>query len=250
MNITLKFRKWLTVLSHGPNLLVICIVVSIFSFTETMAQASDTVYYNAKWEKTDRENKHFYRVIHREDKKIRVEDYYPNGVKQMDGWYSSLEPDIRDGEFTWWHEVGKKHRWMISDNDERTKITEWDSNGKITREQEKVKTVNHQNGERSYEMKALERAPVFNRGKSTFSDYVNEHFSYPAGSQHASGKVIVQFVVDKCGKTKDVKIVKGVNEVLDKAALDFIKSLPRWTPGVQDGKNIEIKMQLPVSFNN
>ena len=244
--------KWLTVLSHGRNLLVICIVASIFSFTETMAQISDTVYYNAKWEKTDRENKHFYRVIHREDKKkpIRVEDYYPNGVKQMDGWYSSLEPDIRDGEFTWWHEDGKKHRWMIFDKGEPIKITEWDSNGNITRQQETVKTVNHQNGERGYEMRALEKAPVFNRGKSTFSDYVNQHLSYPAGAQGISGKVIVQFVVTKSGKTKGAKIVKSVNEVLDKAALDFIKSLPRWTPGVQDGKNIEIKMELPVSFNN
>ncbi|WP_181151246.1 energy transducer TonB [Sphingobacterium gobiense] len=240
------------ILSDERNLFVICIVASIFSYTETMAQASDTVYYNAKWEKTDRENKHFYRVIHRDDKKkpIRVEDYYPNGVKQMDGWYRSLEPEIRDGEFTWWHEDGKKHRWMIFDEGEAIKITEWDSNGKITRQQEKVKTVNYENGERSYEMKALEKAPIFNRGKSTFSDYVNKHFSYPTGAQGANGKVIVQFVVDKRGKTKDAKIVKSVNEVLDKAALDFIKSLPRWTPGVQDGKNVEITMELPVSFNN
>ena len=241
-----------TILSDGRNLFLVSIIASIFSLTETIAQTNDTVYYNAKWEKTDRENKHFYRVIHREEKKkpIRVEDYYPNGVKQMDGWYSSLEPDIRDGEFTWWHEDGKKHRRMIFDEGEAIKIMEWDSNGKITRQQEKVKTVNHEDGEHSYEMKALEKAPVFNRGKSTFSDYVNRHLSYPAGAQGTSGKVIVQFVVTKSGKTKGAKVVKSVNEVLDKAALDFIKSLPRWTPGVQDGKNIEIKMELPVSFNN
>lgn len=244
--------KWITVLSDGLNLFVVSIIASIFSLTETIAQTKDTVYYNAKWEKTDRENKHFYRIIHRDGSKkpIRVQDYYPNGVKQMDGWYSSLDPEIRDGEFTWWHEDGKKHRWMIFDAGEAIKIMEWDSNGKITRQQEKVKTVNHENGECSYEMKALEKAPVFNRGKSTFSDYVNRHLSYPAGAQATSGKVIVQFVVDKRGKTKDPKIVKSVNEVLDKAALDFIKSLPRWAPGVQNGKNIEIKMEVPVSFNN
>lgn len=244
--------KKITVLRDQRNLFLIVIIASIFSFIETVAQTSDTVYYNAKWEKTERENKHFYRVIHREGLKdpIRVQDYYPNGVKQMDGWYSSLEPEIRDGEFTWWHEDGKKHRWMIFDKGEAIKITEWDSKGKITRQQEMVKAVNHQNGERGYDMRALEKAPVFNRGKSTFPDYVNKHLSYPAGAQGASGKVIVQFVVDKRGKTKDVTIVKSVNEVLDKAAFDFIKSLPRWTPGVQDGKNVEIKMEFPLNFNH
>ena len=241
-----------TILSDACNFFVVSIIASIFSLTETIAQTKDTLYYNDKWEKTDRENKHFYRVIHRDGskKQIRVQDYYPNGVKQMDGWYSSLEPETRDGEFTWWHEDGKKHRWMIFDDGEAIKITEWDSNGKITRQQEKVKTVNHENGERIYEMKALEKAPVFNRGKSTFSDYINRHLSYPAGAQGTSGQVIVQFVVDKRGNTKDAKVVNSVNEVLDKAALDFIKSLPRWTPGIQNGKNIEIKMELPVNFNN
>lgn len=95
----------ITALSDRRYLFLIASIAGIFSFTNTVDQTIDTVYYNAKWEKTGRENKHFYRVINREgpNEPIHVQDYYQNGGKQMDGWYSSLEPQIRDGEFTWWH---------------------------------------------------------------------------------------------------------------------------------------------------
>ncbi|TJZ62965.1 energy transducer TonB [Sphingobacterium olei] len=233
--------------------LVLCIaaMASIFSTREASAQTTDTVYFNAKWEKTDRDNKHFYRVISRNDntKPIRVQDFYPNGVKQMDGWYSSLEPEVRDGDFTWWHEDGIKHRKMTFDKGEPTKITEWDKEGKITRQQEAVKTVSHINGERVRDRKALEKAPVFNRGKSSFPDYVTRHLEYPAGAEGISGEVIVRFVVDKNGRTRDAEVVQGVHKVLDDAALDLINSLPQWTPGVLDGKNVDIKMELPLRFN-
>lgn len=70
----------ITVLRDRRSLFLIAIIVSIFSSTETIAQTRDTVYYKAKWEKTERENKHFYRVIHHESQKksIRVQDYYPS----------------------------------------------------------------------------------------------------------------------------------------------------------------------------
>jgi len=229
----------------------IIIAASFFILNKANAQSRDTIYYNAKWEKTDRENKHFYRVIYREVKKkpIRVQDYYPNGIMQMDGWYSTLEPETRDGEFTWWDEKGKKNRWMVFEENEPTKITEWDSDGKITRQQEKVKTVSYENGKRVYESRALEKAPVFNRGKSTFSEYVSEYLIYPDKAKGSRGKVIVTFVVDKTGRVKDAEVVESVNAILDEAALDFIKSLPRWTPGVQEGKNVDVTMELPMNFN-
>lgn len=228
----------------------IIMTISIFIIPKTTAQTRDTVHYNAKWEKTDRENQHFYRVIYRsgDEGPIHVQDYYPDGTMQMDGWYSTLDPETRDGEFTWWHEDGKKHRWMTFDKGELTKITEWDSKGNIIRQQETVTTVNYQDGERTYDKRTLEKAPVFNRGKSSFSDYAAKHLIYPSGSEGATGQVIVRFVVNKKGKTKDAKVVQSVNEVLDKAAFDFIKSLPRWTPGVLNGKKIKVEMELPVIF--
>lgn len=61
--------------------------------------------------------------------------------------------------------------------------------------------------------------------------------------------MIVTFVVDKTGRVKDAEVVESVNAILDGAALDFIKSMPRWTPGVQEGKNVDVTMELPVNFN-
>src|SRR5690606_12074240 len=157
-------------------------------------------------------------------------------------------PEIRDGEFTWWHEDGKKHRWMMFAKGEPIKITEWDSNGKITRQQERVNTVRHENGEKIRKKKALEKAPVFDRGRSSFADYVAKHLKYPTDSEGTNGQVIVRFVVDRNGKTKDAEVVQSLSRAFDEAALDLIKSLPLWTPGVLNGKKVDIKMELPLNF--
>lgn len=231
-------------------LFFIVIMASMFSTSQAAAQIRDTVYFNAKWKKTDRDGKHFYRVVHHEDttESIRVQDFYPNGIQQMEGWYSSLDPEVRNGDFTWWHEDGKKHRQTTFDNGTPIEITEWDNDGKITRQQVAVKTVSYLNGEPVYDRRALEKPPIFNRGKSSFSEYATRHLIYPTETEGMTGKVIVRFVVDKKGRTRDAEVVQSVNKAFDKAALDFVKSLPRWTPGALKGKSVNIKMEVPVNF--
>lgn len=237
-------------LNHIYVLFFIAVMTSMFLTLPAAAQTTDTVYFNAKWERTDRDNRHFYRVIYREDstESIRVQDFYPNHVKQMEGWCSSLDPEVRNGDFTWWHEDGKKHREMTFENGNPIKITEWDNDGKIVRQQVAIKTVSYLEGEPVYDRKALEKAPAFNRGKSSFADYTAQHLTYPTEARGMTGKVIVRFVVDKNGRTRDAEVAQSVNEVLDKAALDFVKSLPRWAPGILEGKNVNIKMELPINF--
>ncbi len=62
------------------------------------------------------------------------------------------------------------------------------------------------------------------------------------------GLVNVSFVVEKDGSISGAKVTRGVDPSLDKEALRIIRSMPRWTPGKQDGKPVRVKYTIPVRF--
>ena len=80
--------------------------------------------------------------------------------------------------------------------------------------------------------------------------YLCSNIKYPTISQEtgSQGKVIVQFVVDKDGTISNPEVVRGVDPYLDKEAIRVISSMPKWTPGVQNGKKVRVKFTVPVSF--
>ena len=55
-------------------------------------------------------------------------------------------------------------------------------------------------------------------------------------------------VIDKEGNVNDIKVLRGVDPLLDNEAIRVIKSMPKWTPGKQKGKAVNVKYTIPVSF--
>ena len=99
----------------------------------------------------------------------------------------------------------------------------------------------------------VEEPALFN-GKpveETFRSYVSQNLTFPQiAVEHAIfGKVFVQFVVDQHGNAVDVKIVRGVDPLLDNEALRLIKTTSgMWTPGKQHGKPVKVRYTFPISF--
>ena len=62
------------------------------------------------------------------------------------------------------------------------------------------------------------------------------------------GRVVVGFVVERDGSITDVNILRGVDPSLDREAMRVVKSMPKWTPGKQNGSAVRVKYQVPVSF--
>ncbi|MBE9511292.1 MAG: energy transducer TonB, partial [Bacteroidetes bacterium] len=83
-----------------------------------------------------------------------------------------------------------------------------------------------------------------------FRKYVMYNLIYPeeAAKKGTEGKVFVQFVVDKNGDVKNVEIVKGAGPLLDAEAIRVIKSSPRWIPGKQKGKEVNVAFTFPIMF--
>ncbi len=61
------------------------------------------------------------------------------------------------------------------------------------------------------------------------------------------GRVMVQFIVDKQGNVTNPEIIRGVHPKLDEEVLRVIK-LVKFSPGVQNGILVKVKMVQSVSF--
>ena len=99
-------------------------------------------------------------------------------------------------------------------------------------------------------LQVCEQMPEYPGGVGELMKFLSTNVKYPVIAQEneIQGRVIVQFVVKKDGSIEDVQIAKGVDPVLDKEALRVISSMPKWTPGKQDGKAVNVKYTVPVMF--
>ena len=97
----------------------------------------------------------------------------------------------------------------------------------------------------------VEEMPEFPGGPKALMDYLMTNVKYPktAFDANIQGRVIAQFVVDKEGSVRDAHIVKSVDPALDAEALRVINNMPKWRPGRQNGKVVNVKYTIPVSFS-
>ena len=80
--------------------------------------------------------------------------------------------------------------------------------------------------------------------------HIKKNFRYPeiAKEMGIQGRVIVQFVIAKDGKIKDVKILRGVDKNLDKEALRIVSKIPSMSPAKQRGKPVPVSFMVPITF--
>ncbi|MCK5135611.1 MAG: energy transducer TonB [Bacteroidales bacterium] len=98
----------------------------------------------------------------------------------------------------------------------------------------------------------VEDMPTFNGGEpaTEFRKYIAQNLRYPeiAAENGISGRVIIQFAVNKVGKVVDAVIVRSVDPALDKEAVRVVMSSPKWTPGKQRGKAVKVLFTFPINF--
>ena len=97
---------------------------------------------------------------------------------------------------------------------------------------------------------SVEQMPEFPGGVAVMMKFLQMNIKYPptAAANKIEGRVIVQFIIDATGQVGDVKVVRSVDEELDAEAVRVVKSMPKFTPGRQDGKAVAVWYTLPISF--
>lgn len=99
--------------------------------------------------------------------------------------------------------------------------------------------------------KMVETMPEFPGGEAALMAFLMSKVKYPESALTANvqGKSIVGFVVKKDGHIANVVINKSAgSKLLDEEAMRVVKLMPRWNPGTQDGKPVEVKYSVPLIF--
>jgi len=96
----------------------------------------------------------------------------------------------------------------------------------------------------------VEHMPTFPGGQMELLKFLAENVRYPkeAEEKGKQGRVVLTFIVEKDGSVSNIDVAKKVCEELDAEAVRVVSSMPKWTPGMQNGKNVRVKYTVPVTF--
>lgn len=95
-----------------------------------------------------------------------------------------------------------------------------------------------------------EEMPEFPGGYESLISFLQKNVQYPSDARRKGleGTVYVSLVIHANGEVGEKRILKGLNESLNQAALNAFNKMPAWQPGKVAGKNVNVKLVLPVKF--
>ncbi len=96
----------------------------------------------------------------------------------------------------------------------------------------------------------VDEMPKYPGGEIALRTFIGKEVKYPKEAQDKGiqGKVYITFVVADDGYVRNVEIARGVDPSLDQEAIRVIESLPQWTPGKLEGKNVNVSFTVPINF--
>lgn len=86
-------------------------------------------------------------------------------------------------------------------------------------------------------------------GSKRFIDKIYKELDIPENLTKG-GNVFVQFIVTTDGNITDVKVIKGLNKIVDEEAVRTLLAIDeKFEPATQRGKAVSVRMVLPITFD-
>jgi TonB family protein len=97
----------------------------------------------------------------------------------------------------------------------------------------------------------VEEMPSFPGGEAELFKYLGRNLNYPqtARNDGVSGVVYLTFVVEKNGRLRDAKVLRGIGGGCDEEAVRVVSTMPAWKPGRQSGRPVNVQYNLPIRFS-
>ncbi|WP_210486434.1 TonB family protein [Rufibacter aurantiacus] len=99
---------------------------------------------------------------------------------------------------------------------------------------------------------AVQQMPEFpGGGQAALMKYLSEKVGLPEEIRKAKveGMAIASFVVTAEGKITKVEVIKKLHPALDQALEKALQNMPTWVPGKQNGKAVDVKLNLPYKVD-
>jgi TonB family protein len=96
-----------------------------------------------------------------------------------------------------------------------------------------------------------DQLPEYPGGFEAMLGYLKNNLRFPdeAARQKISGTVFVEFIVERDGAVRQVRVLRGIGYGCDQEAARVVKTMQGWKPGLRKGKEVRVKMNLPVRFS-
>lgn len=97
----------------------------------------------------------------------------------------------------------------------------------------------------------LDQQPEFPGGMNAMIAYFQKNMKYPEALKEskAEGKVFIAFTVLEDGAISKVSVFKSSEiKSFDDEAVRLIKEMPKWKPGIKEGKKVATELTLPIVF--
>ena len=106
------------------------------------------------------------------------------------------------------------------------------------------------NPEKIVDMDMLDVIPAFPGGDEELRKFLQTNLIYPkeAKDKGIEGLVKVTFIVRKDGTITEVYAQKSPLKLLSAEAIRVVKMMPKWLPGKQNGKPVNVRFILPIEF--
>ncbi len=234
-----------------PQMIAVCNVLS-----PLRKNGKCTFYY--KTGKKEKEGNYI-----RNEKDGVWNEWYENGQKKEEIGYNEGK---YNGSWYEWYENGQK---KIKQNYVNGKYDgmriEWDIDGKDSSvvecfSNERYRNIHlSKNQETAYKeynvFYPCEEGATFPGGENEMSQFIIntiDEMGYPRAEKRAgiTGTCYVTFVVEKDGNITDIRLLRGVPKGTgyNKLAMDVVKRMPVWKPGMQFGKAVRVQFNLPIRF--
>jgi TonB family protein len=180
-----------------------------------------------------------YRFIYRVFKSLgsgfHIKDYDRKGNLLTEGLSRTLIVPHWEGQITNYYKSGKLESISRYKDNQVQSNEVWMNRGKLH-----LKNV----------FKTVDVMPQFKTGDDDLQRYIGSSVKYPRIAQEngITGYVVVDFIVDENGDVIYEYIRKGVDPYLNEEALRVARSMPKWTPGLLDGKAVKVSYSMPINF--
>jgi TonB family protein len=234
---------------------VIKLVLSIIITTSAAQAQIDTVYYDINWQKTDFTLMEYYRVVNLTNDSYLVNDFNKGGDLLMEGTYQSLEPEIENGQFTFYSSKGNLiakgaflngsmvGKWILYNNKGKVfRELDYTELPKVNNDIMFSELAKQNDNVVIYDMPAFE-----NNSFLKFAEYLQTNFILPLIPKKlgVSGRVTVQLIVDKNGEMINVFVQNSLHPHIDREIKRVIIEAPKWRPA--ENENGE-KLDIPFTF--
>ena len=97
----------------------------------------------------------------------------------------------------------------------------------------------------TFAQEELDKMPAIKGGMKELVK--NVKYPETAKKEGIMGKVFIKAVIDENGDAVKIEVVKSVDKDLDAAAIEAVK-MTKFEPGVNDGKNVQAEVTIPIKF--